>query len=1067
MQIRTRMYLVIMGSILLGAIATLTINHAIAQNILRETSGKQAAQWTTEQREELEARVTSIIRLRSTSMIVYVSILVLTAVIATLFISSTISRLERGITHTEAVAAGNIDEKEIKSEENDELSRLFKAINLMVRHLRTAIDTAKEQEDKAIKASDELFLQNTQLEMIVQERTQELDATQAHTRLILDSIAEGIVELDINNKITFVNSTALKMLGYDAANLLDRDFFEAIPHYHTEKELCLNPSCALRQAVQVQTPQFITKRWLLAKSGHNIPVSLSIAPIVKHDIKEGSVVAFSDLSETLEANRMIEAIYEYSSEGYVLFSENFAPLDCNPAMIRLLKIADKDKDEFLRDFLNFSPLYQPSGEASEKSLQLAQQEVREKGYARFEWTHLDALNRPIPCLVTLTLVGVHQHRMYIACVYDLSNQKKAEKALMEQREQLQEILDSSPTAMAIICDDIIHKLNDNCIALLGLGVGEESQKMHVDLESRKAALRAVSAGKEVKNWPFQLKNAEGEILETLLSLHPFIYEGKASILTWITDVTELIRAKVLAEEASRVKSDFLASMSHEIRTPMNAILGMTHLCLQTDLTEKQHNYVDKIQKAATTLLALINDILDFSKIESGKFTLDKAPFRLHEILRSLWDLVAFRAEEKGILFRMEVDSSVPSAFVGDGLRLSQVLLNLCNNSVKFTEKGHITLKVATVEIEGCRENQPVSKLLFSVEDTGIGMTQGQLAKLFNPFVQADGSITRKYGGSGLGLSISKYLVENMNGQIWAESAYQKGSTFHFSVLLETTDDSKSEATSEICKGETITNGNINLDANILLVEDNEINQEIAIELLEQVGIKVNVAQNGVEAIAMVSATRYDLILMDVQMPIMDGLEATKQIRKMGGCPASELPIIAMTAHAMKGDYEKSIAAGMNDHITKPIDPGEFYSTLEKWLRPKGKAEENRRNENMSNEPQGALKDQPGITIAQGLKYINGNEKLYVMLLKKFPVQFKDAAQGIKDLLAAGQQEDAMRIAHSVKGSGSTLGMVELSAVAATLEQSIKNSDGQFDVNFEAFSNELNKVLASIKLITGE
>ena|GEM_PF-3101819 len=980
-------------------------------------------------------------------------------------------KIESGIAYAEALAVGETDAPDKTISSDNELERLFYAMNRTGERLREALEAAKKQEERATQAGDELFIQTTQLEMIVQERTQELDAAQEHTQLILDSIAEGIIELDMDNLITFVNSTALQILGYDLDSLLGLDFFVGIPHFHTESELCANPDCALHQAIKADTPQFIAKLWLLSERGHAIPVSFAVSPILKHDVKVGAVIAFTDLTETLEANRMIDAIYEYSSEGYVLFSDQFEPLDCNPAMTRLLKIGDKA--EFLENYFDFCPLYQPCGETSESFFKQKEGEVRDRSHVLFEWTHLDSLGKSISCVVTLTRIGVDQHRTYIAGVYDMSDQKKAELALTEQREQLQEILDSSPTAMAIVCDGVVHKVNDNCEDLLGLTVGDESQKIYADMDDFKSALKEISAGDEIKNRAFRLRNARDEILDTLLSFHPFIYEGKASILTWITDVTELMHAKILAEEASRVKSDFLASMSHEIRTPMNAILGMTYLCLQTGLTDKQHGYVEKIQGAANTLLSLINDILDFSKIESGKFILEKAPFRLSDTLRSLWDLVAFRAEERGIVFRMDVDPGVPSAFVGDSLRLNQILLNLCNNAIKFTEKGHITLTIkpeGLQPINGSPDAPAAAKLLFTVEDSGIGMTKEQIGKLFNPFVQADGSITRKYGGSGLGLSISKYLVESMGGEIWVESRFRVGSAFRFTVILEVVDDSaensllRTQPADESAHEEDWRVSPIM--ASILLVEDNEINQEIAIELLTQAGAEVNVARNGVEAIAMVGAARYDLVLMDVQMPIMDGLEATRQIRKMIGFPARELPIIAMTAHAMKGDYEKSISAGMNDHITKPIDPKELYNTLRKWLAPKTK-EHNGGNEKMAGETQGGLRDQPGISIAQGLKYINGNEKLFVMLLKKFPAQFQNAAAEITSFLAEGKIEDASRIAHSVKGSGSTLGMAELASAAAALEQSIKNSSGEYDALHTDFASKLDTVMSSIKLITGE
>lgn len=431
-----------------------------------------------------------------------------------------------------------------------------------------------------------------------------------------------------------------------------------------------------------------------------------------------------------------------------------------------------------------------------------------------------------------------------------------------------------------------------------------------------------------------MNGADGEILDTLMSLHPFVYEGKPSLLVWVSDVTELTRARILAEEAAKAKSDFLASMSHEIRTPMNAIIGMTHLCIQTDPNEKQMNYLVKIQRAASVLLSIINDILDFSKIESGKFTLENIPFRLTEVLKGLWDLIAFRAEEKGVAFSMDVDENIPEVMMGDPLRINQILVNLCNNSVKFTERGSISLKVSSSETSEVRDGMRIAALRFDVSDTGIGMTDEQTKKLFKPFTQADGSITRKYGGSGLGLSISKHLVENMDGSIWVESRYGEGSTFSFVIRLPIVDDYENLdiPVKGLVSGPHDSKKHDEIDARVLLVEDNDINQEIAVEMLEQFGAKVDVACNGQEAIDILEQSKdYDIVFMDVQMPIMDGLEATRRIRLLMGISKEELPIIAMTAHAMKGDYDKSIDAGMNDHITKPIDPDELYESLKRWV----------------------------------------------------------------------------------------------------------------------------------------
>ncbi len=393
------------------------------------------------------------------------------------------------------------------------------------------------------------------------------------------------------------------------------------------------------------------------------------------------------------------------------------------------------------------------------------------------------------------------------------------------------------------------------------------------------------------------------------------FEGHA---VYLHDNTDILQAKEDAEAANIVKGQFLANMSHEIRTPLNGISGLLHLVLQTQLESVQKNYIEKALKASEDLMQIINDILDFSKIESKKLTLENISFTLDEVVDNVKVLTIHKAEEKGLQLVLENADVLSVRLVGDPLRLKQILLNLVNNAIKFTKKGSVSITTEKIE-----EADGRISFRFAVKDTGIGLSEEQQKRLFSAFTQADNSVTRKYGGTGLGLTISKQLVELMGGQIWIESELGHGSTFLFTADFAVDTSEYIEQKIEYSY-KSITN-----ERHILLAEDNLVNQLVATELLKQKGYFVDVANNGQEAISMLEQKDYDLVLMDIQMPVMDGLEATKKIRENE--KHKHLPIIALSANAMSADREKSLKHGMDEHITKPIAPNILYEMLDKWL----------------------------------------------------------------------------------------------------------------------------------------
>jgi PAS domain S-box-containing protein len=931
----------------------------------------------------------------------------------------------------------------------------------------------------------------------------EVHASEERTRLILESTAEGIFGVDPEGRITFVNPAGTAMLGYTPDELIGQKAHDIVHHHRADGSVYPVDDCPMYAAYAFGETSRVDDELLWHKDGTGVPVEYGVTPIRKGGAIMGAVVSFTDITERKRMeeeirrqNYLADSALELTKAGYW-----HVPLDGSGWFV-----------------------------SSERAVRIYG-DPPSPGY-RYHLDHWAANVR--------------------------EGDEAAAKAAFEN--------------------------------------------FNAALEGAIPAYDAVYAYKRPADGRVIWVHSLGHVVKDEQGKPTDMFGVNQDITDFKRLEGDLIKAKDAAEEATRTKSMFLANMSHEIRTPMNAIIGLSHLALKTTLDPKQRDYVSKIHTAGTSLLNVINDILDFSKIEAGKLDIETISFDIDDVISSVTVVTAQKAHEKGIEFLADVSPKIPHHLRGDPLRLGQVLTNLVNNAVKFTEHGEIRLKIELLEQTDERVN-----LRFSVRDTGLGMTPEQLAKLFQAFTQADMSTTRKHGGTGLGLTISQRLVELMEGRIWAESEAGVGSTFfftvwlglsregeretripeslpHLNVLVADDNDAAREILADALTGivgsvDLVSSGAEavaavkQLDASapydlvfmdwrmpgmdglqaiqrikddgelhkqpamvmvtafgreevrneaerlgvdgfltkpitksmlvdtlvrlfadagegaaaaaaagdesptllqgmrVLLAEDNEINQQIAVELLEGVGASVTVASNGREAVEHLDRgpSAYDVVLMDLQMPEMDGYQATRLIRS--DARFAGVPVIAMTAHATVEEKQSCLAAGMVDHVAKPIDPGALFEALRRHYKPGGPPPSHQEGaaalEAHAGDGNGDIPPIEGLNSADGLRRVGGNVRLYRKLLLQSRDDFRTASDRTRELLASGDVAAARRLAHTIKGVAGNLGAERLRDVAAALEFELKGEvPGDVEAHLEALGSAAAELLPGLEALDG-
>jgi two-component system sensor histidine kinase/response regulator len=1068
---------------------------------------------------------------------------------------------------------------------------------------------------------------------------QELQDTQGWFRSIVESAPDGLLVADADGVIELVNQQVEQLFGYTRDALIGQKVEMLLPLQHREGHVQLREAFVSEGGTR---PMSMGNRELHGRhrSGTLFPVEVALSILPAIGRRGVSICAtVRDVSQRNEAERQVAAhrqrlmaLFDALPVGAMLFDARGRVIEANDVALRLtgtsmeaLRARDLLGWQVVR--ADLSPM-KPNEYPASIALRTG------KATHGIEMGILDASGQMTWLSASAIPIGVRASGGVAVAFENITERKRSEQDLRRINflsDVAMQLTDSaywhidfsdpekyhaSPRAAEIFGEvprddgryDLQQEWLDRVITADPGAAAAVSERFLGAIEGRYAHYEATYPYRRPNDGSTIWLRSAGTLVRDEASGAPrFMYGVNQNISGHKATEHALEQATATALEATQAKSDFLANMSHEIRTPMNAIIGMSHLALQTELTPRQRGYIEKVNRAADHLLQIINDILDFSKIEAGKLELEQTEFRLEDVFDQLANLLGVGAEGKGLELLFQIPEPAPGTLVGDPLRLAQVLINLGNNALKFTHQGEVVIGVETLA-----RSERDTTLHFWVRDSGIGMDPEQCARLFQSFIQADASTTRKYGGTGLGLVISKSLVEAMGGRIWVESSPGAGSTFHveapfgvregaysrrmfradelvgvrvlvvddnavareilssmarsfgLEVDLEVDGTHALRAIDQACAAaapydlvlmdwkmpgldgiqtmqraqtqhgprspavimvtaygredalsdarardvtlqalltkpvtpstlleavgsaldlgtlvetraseRTAAQADVTARLNglrVLLVEDNELNQELATELLAQAGMDVVLAENGQQAVDLLARdAHFDGVLMDCQMPVMDGYTATREIRHTLGLV--DLPILAMTANAMAGDREKVLAAGMNDHIAKPLQIGPMFATIAKWMRAARAATRSAAIPNGGTHddtvPTG-LDALPGIDATAGMAGTMGNVALYRRLLASFSRSNRDVGSAFRSSWPTDPQR-AVRMAHTLKGTAGTIGAGAVQRAAAELERVCADADAHAEVErrIAAVEHELRVVLDGLEAFAVE
>ena len=783
--------------------------------------------------------------------------------------------------------------------------------------------TERKQAEQAIR---EL---NANLERLVDERSSQFRASEKKYRALVESTSDLIWEMDQQGCFTYLSPQFQELLGYEPEEFLGRTPFDFMLGDEAPEEM-RNAATLLAAQQSFQLFECCVRH----RDGHVITVEVSgVAELSP----TGEFLGCRGITRNIsEKKRLSAALIASEERSRLLFERHSAVmLLIDPGTGRIL-----DANSAAAAFYGYSrdelrALYIEQINCLSPDIIFQEREkARHQSLNRFIFPHrlADGTQRTVEVYSTPIITNGKQ--LLFSIIHDITERTQAEEKLLESRALLRAIIEGTSDVVFVKDREgrylLLNKAGAQFVGKSAAEVLGHDDTFIFPVEVAQTLMardQEVMTEGRVQTNEELVTNTFGESLAFHATTGPlFDTAGRIKGLFGIArDISGLKKSQHQAEAANQAKSEFLANISHEIRTPMNAIIGLGYLALQTDLTSRQHDYLTKMTTAANGLMQLLNDLLDLSKIEAGMMVLAETSFKLQPLLRHLLSLVGVGATAKSVRLMLTIDPQPPDYLEGDPVRLEQILLNLLGNAVKFTSAGEIELAVRLLAEEDAQVT-----IEFAVRDTGIGLTPEQVGTIFEAFTQADGSTTRHYGGTGLGLNICRRLVALMGGELRVESEPGRGSTFTVTACFRRGAAPVAEPEPPLDRATVIATLT---GRRVLVVEDQPINQQVLQELLEQVGVKVTIADDGRDAVVAVTRAenRYDAVLMDLQMPVMDGYEAALLLRRQW--PADQLPIIALTAHARREERERCLNVGMNDHLIKPVNPNRLYACLMQWVRP--------------------------------------------------------------------------------------------------------------------------------------